>query len=302
MISVLEKAGLLRNVSTKKEDQELKLVGFKNIEIAGIMGRKGALEKSMYENLSYPKKGKKYRIFMFHSAITDYKTKNLKNMKSVDFEKFPQAFDYYAGGHIHEKILKENEKVIAFPGKLFPCNFKELEENKDNGFFIVNTKTKKIDYKKINIIDSVSIKINAENKNINQVQSKIKEKLKERDIKNKAVCIRIKGKLREGRPSDLDFANIKNRIPNALTIKYNTSKLTSKNFQEIDFQTKENRNEIIEKLIKENIDQFPLSKKEGETITKDLIENLDTEKREGETNKQFENRLEEICNNLLDLE
>ena len=67
-----------------------------------------------------------FKIFMFHTALTELKPKELDKMDSAPVSFLPRNFDYYAGGHVH--IVKEASldgyKNIVYPGPLFPNNFR----------------------------------------------------------------------------------------------------------------------------------------------------------------------------------
>ena len=129
MLDVLENAGLAINVSRGKPvDGKLKLnftIDKKtNTKITGLLGRAGSLERSFYENLIRENLEKEsgYKIFLFHSLLSEIKPKQFEKVDSLPISLLPKNFDYYAGGHPHfvfsEKI--ENYGIISYPGPLFP--------------------------------------------------------------------------------------------------------------------------------------------------------------------------------------
>lgn len=148
IIDVLEEAGLLINV-VKGEDIDGKLrLNFTvdkktGAKITGMLGRKGALEKSYYENLLKEnlEQEQGYKIFIFHSALTEFKPQELKDMESHPLSLLPKNFNYYAAGHVHYIFEKQEDNygLIAYPGPLFPNNFAELEKLGRGGFYIVET-------------------------------------------------------------------------------------------------------------------------------------------------------------------
>ena len=80
MLDVLEHAGLIKNVAKGEViDEKLKLnfiVDKKTkAKITGLLGKKGSLEKEYYENLIKEdlEKEQGYKIFIFHSALTELK-------------------------------------------------------------------------------------------------------------------------------------------------------------------------------------------------------------------------------------
>ena len=54
---------------------------------------------------------------------------------SIDGDSLPLV-DYYALGHLHIDFVYKN---FVYPGPIFPESFKELEDLKKGGFYIVDT-------------------------------------------------------------------------------------------------------------------------------------------------------------------
>ena len=107
-------------------------------KLTGLFGKKGMLDIELYKRLDKVSLEKEpgFKIFLFHTGITEYKPKELTEMESIDEGLLPRGFDYYAGGHIHYLFNKDNK--LAFPGPTFPNNFKELEELKHGTFCFYN--------------------------------------------------------------------------------------------------------------------------------------------------------------------
>ena len=109
MLDVLEEAGLCINVVKGKVDENKKLnlqftVDKKTgAKITGMLGKRGMLERSFYEELNREPLEKEpgFKIFMFHTALTELKPKKLEMMESAPISLLPKNFDYYAGGHVH---------------------------------------------------------------------------------------------------------------------------------------------------------------------------------------------------------
>ena len=129
MLDVLEHADLMINV-VKGEivDNKLKLnftIDPKtNTKITGMIGKRGMLEKSYYENLvrEHLENEPGFKIFMFHTAITELKPKELENMESSPISLLPKNFNYYAGGHVHivEHVNMDGYQNVIYPGPTFP--------------------------------------------------------------------------------------------------------------------------------------------------------------------------------------
>ena len=145
MLDVLENAGLCINVAKGEIVSEKLKLNFTvdkktGVKITGIIGKKGGLEKSYYEDLLREELEKEegYKIFMFHSLLSELKPKEFEKVDSQPLSLLPKNFNYYAGGHPHFVFAKEIEGygLIAYPGPLFPNNFAELEKLERGGFYI----------------------------------------------------------------------------------------------------------------------------------------------------------------------
>jgi len=306
MLDVLEYAGLLINV-VKGEvvDNKLKLKFTTDpktgAKITGLLGKKGSLEKKYYENLDYTnlEAEKGFKIFMFHTALSELKPKELEKMESNPVSFLPKNFDYYAGGHVH--IVKhaniDSYKNIVYPGPLFPNSFSELEKLKQGGFYLYNDG----DIKFISIIlhPTISINIEAKYESAAQVYNKILAKIKTINTKDAIVTIRITGELSEGKPGDIDFKSIYNMLESAYFVMKTTSMLKTKEFEEIKIQA-DSTDAIELKIIEEHLGQFKALPKElQKELTTALLHILDTEKQEGERIMDFEERIRKEVGEVL---
>jgi DNA repair protein SbcD/Mre11 len=300
MLDVLENAGLLVNVSKGQEiDGKLNLkftydkkTGAK---ITGLLGKKGMLEKSYYESLNKEplEKEEGYKIFVFHSLLSEFKPKEFEKVDSCPLSLLPKNFNYYAGGHPHF-VLEKNELgygTICYPGPLFPNNFRELEKLKNGGFYIVNND--EVQWHPIKIYDVISINIKADNKLPNEIRDEIELKIKDQEFNNAIVTIRIEGVLSSGSTNDIGLKEVFQKLydKSAYFVLKNTLGLKSKEFSEIKI-TATSVEDIEDKLIKEHLGQKEIDLDE-ETLTKDLIKILSMDKKEGERIIDFEKRIKE---------
>jgi hypothetical protein len=317
MLDVLEKAGLLINVA-KGDVQENKLrlkftVDKKTgAKITGLLGKKGSLEKEYYQALEkeHLENEDGYKIFLFHSALTEFKPADLKDIESHPLSLLPKKFNYYAGGHVHYVFQKEEKDygLIGFPGPLFPNNFKEAEDLGGGGFYFVDVGEEgnsKIEYQPVQIYNIFKINIDADHKGAEQAEEEIKEEIKGKEFNNTIVTIRVKGILSSGRPSDINWKEIFQLIydKSAYFVMKNTNALNTEEFDEIKIQAS-SVEEIESKLIKEHLQKVKVagySAEEEEKLTKQLMESLALEREEGETVSGFESRVREKVNNVLDL-
>ncbi len=290
MIDVLEKAGLLENVVKFKQENDKIILDFitdkTNVKIAGLFGKRLGLEKSYYELLDKERLEKEegFKIFMFHSALEEFKPKDLEKMEAYSYELLPKNFSYYAGGHVHY-LFDKNVKdygLINYPGALFPNNFKELEEFKHGNFSIVDDK---LNIRRINVklkeVDTYNF--DANEKDARDIEKEILGTIK--DVKDKIITIRVEGCLKSGKVSDINFKEIFNKFNDAYYVLKNTNKLTSKEFERFDIK-KGSIEEIEEGIIKD----VKIREYNNEFVI-NLISGLFKEKFESETNKVFENRI-----------
>jgi exonuclease SbcD len=309
MIDVLEQAGLLRNAAKgTDENGKLKLTFTTDpktgAKIAGMIGKKGMLEKSFYEILDRLslESEKGFKIFMLHTALDELKTKELERMESAPVSLLPKGFDYYAAGHVHIRMEKSlpGYKNIVYPGPLFPNNFSELEKG-TGGFYIYDSG--KLEFVSLNVIKVHSIEIDCTGKSPEQVNSELISAVKKREFSNTIVLIKLFGKLSSGKASDIDFKEVFSQLSqkNAYFSMKNTNQLESKEYEEVKI-TAGNIDEIEAKLIKENIGQLPikLSASEENTVLS-IMQVLNTEKDEGELNRDFEERLKKELASILNI-
>jgi len=299
MIDVLEKAGLVENVvKLKNNELEITLHKTKNgkeVKLAGLHGKKSGLE--LYDYVSLNKnpleQEEGFKIFMFHTTINELKPRNLEKVQGIDVKILPKNFHYYAGGHIH--IVKQDKYgngTITYPGPLFPTNFQEIEELNHGSFYIINF-DKDIEIKRIPIKlkDVISININSQDKKPEDIENELYEIIKNHDIKDKIITLRIEGVLSSGKPSDINFPNIMKNLSDAFFVLKNTNKLFARELSDMKIETG-SIEQIEEKLIIENIKEetdFKFGNDENFIAT--IIEALNKEKIEGERNIDFENRL-----------
>jgi exonuclease SbcD len=282
MLDVFEESGLVINVM-KVNEGKLKSVEDKTgVKITGILGRRGGLEKNDYAELDLSEVDAEsgFKIFMFHTALEEFKPEGMEKMEGQSVAVLPKNFNYYAGGHVHYifDTAFGNGKLV-FPGALFPNNFLELEKFKFGGFYIVsdNLELERVD---INLKDVVSYNINADSKTPDVVNSELKEI---QNVSDKIVTVRIHGVLESGRVSDIDFSCIE-----GYCVLKNVNKLSTKEFEEIKVEGG-NIEEIEEKLIKEHLGQFEIENEEE--LTRTLMKTFSLEKLEGEKVADFEKRV-----------
>jgi len=292
MLDVLEESGLVKNVM-KFNNNQLKFTQDKTgTKFTGIYGRRGGLEVLDYDKLNKEplEKEEGFKIFLFHTALEEFKPESLNAIDIQSYRSLPKNFNYYAGGHVHYIFQKQvpDYGLITYPGPIFPNSFKELEELKGGGFYIVDEKLN-FEHIKIRLKEVVSLQIDVTDLTPDQAKDKILKELTQ-DLKDKIVTLRIFGKLKSGKPSEIGIKQLIEKIECFSLIK-NTSKLISEEFEEQETLPTEIVN-IEQVIIQQNSGKLlVLTKDKEEELTQKLILNLDKEKLEGEKNADYENRI-----------
>lgn len=315
ILDVLENAGLCINVA-KGEVIEGKLkLNFTvdkktGAKITGLIGRKGTLEKNYYEQLMKENLESEdgFKIFMFHSAITEYKPNDLAEIDSLELSFLPKSFSYYAGGHMHTVFenFENDYGLIVYPGPLFPNNIKELEKLNNGGFHIVNYENKKLETKHIPIelCKVSSFQIDCNNKSPEEISEETKANLSSQNFNNTIVILRFFGTLKTGGSVDIRYNDIiKLCYDNgALIVMKHTLGLSCAELEQISTMAL-SLEEIENSVINEHSGQIMMTDYDKEKeirLAHALLETLNLEKEEGETNADFEKRIINETRMLLD--
>ena len=282
MIDVLESSGLANNVMKIKDNQLIFTHDKTGVKITGLVGLRSGLDKYYYENLDFSNLENEngFKIFMLHNTINELKPKDMEKVEGMSLSLLPKNFDYYAAGHVH--FIKESEFLkgkLVYPGPLFPNNFKELQELKHGGFYIYDNENLK--YIPINLKNTIYIEINADGKTSRDVEDEI---LSINNFEDKILLLRIQGELKEGKGSDISFKAISDNFKDSFAFLKNTTKLTSKEFSNLEVKDGE-----IEDVERDIINEFKFDY--SNDFIFELINSLDKEKDEGEKNVDFERRL-----------
>ena len=280
MIDVLENAGLVVNVM-KIKDNKLEFTTDKTgVKITGLVGLRSSLDKYYYQNLDFSniENESGFKIFMLHNTIDELKPKDMEKVEGMSLSLLPGNFDYYAAGHVHfVREIEHGSGKLVYPGPLFPNNFKEMEELGKGGFYIYDNGNLK--FVEVKLKEVLSVHVNAEGKSSREVEDEI---LSINGFEDKILLLRVSGILREGKASDINFNVISDKFRNSFAFLKNTTKLSSKEF--VDLEVKEG--DVVEEEI---IKDFNLDFNEEFVIN--LMKVLDKEKDEGEKNADFERRL-----------
>ena len=313
ILDVLEEAGLFVNVfkgTVENGKIRLKFTVDKKTgaKITGILGKRGSLEKAYYEKLVTEnlEAEKGFKIFMFHSGIDELKPKEMENIISQPLSLLPKGFSYYAGGHVHIVDDKQIEGYgrIAYPGPLFPNSFAELEKLERGGFYIFEDG--ELRWEPIQVHNVCKISKDCGHKNPEQVKNEIISQIKSEELNNTIVLIRLFGVLESGKPSDIDFRAIFEALYNksAYFVMKSSHAVVCREFEEIKTDAR-NAEDIESFLIRENLGKIKagnLNLNKEEELIKSLMGILSSEKQEGETANDFEERIKEEANRVLEID
>jgi DNA repair exonuclease SbcCD nuclease subunit len=283
-LDVLEKAGFCKNVTNFEEKEEFLLLNptiHKGIAIYGYPGRKSGLEVNDISKIRLNDSPGMFKIVMLHTTID--KAKGTIPIPSVEIDKLPKA-DYYALGHLHIDFQHEN---FVYSGPLFPNNFAEFEDLAQGSFYIIDTELPN-PLKKISIKLRETEPVEIEVRDAISATDKILAELNKRNLENKIVLLRVRGNLENGKISDIKFSDVEDYVirRKAYALLRNTHDLKVKEVKlEIEIEESE---DIEEKTISAYSDENP---SDFNLLIPQLINSLNLEKQEGETNDAFANRL-----------
>jgi hypothetical protein len=321
IIDILDSTGLFTKI-VKGEVQEgkLKLEHFEDpktkVKLFGISARKAGLESQYYEILDRENLEKEpgFKVFVFHTGLDEFKPKYLTPMESIPVSFLPKDFQYYAGGHIHEKgeYNLPHYKPIVFSGTLFagsPRDFEATAKGAQRGFYIVEfgSRVEKISFIPIKVCDYTYYEFNASNKNSIQAQQELQKSLKALDVSGKFVIIKVYGELAGGKTSDLKFSELKQILTKkgALHVDINRNGLSSREYSNIklegeDTNTIENRL-FTEKIGAINVSNPSLKNETGIKLASNLLKVVRQELKPGETKKDYTIRIAEEAIQTLQL-
>jgi exonuclease SbcD len=306
MLDILEHTGLLVNVCKGTVEDNVLRLNFTidaktGAKLTGMIGKKGMLDRKYYEQLdrSILENEKGFKIFLFHTALAELKPKELELMEAHPVSLLPKGFDYYAGGHVHivaNKTIGEYQNVV-YPGALFPNNFREVEIFKNGGYYLYEDGA--VSWHPVIAKDVVCLHFDCNNKTPAEVEKEIVAVIKNTDVADKIVTVRVQGELLSGRSSDIHFNDTFGILyhKGAYFVMKSTSLVKSREFEVIQTPT-HSVEDAEDRIIRENMGQSTV--KNEKELAKNLMKVLSLEKQEGETKYTFEKRLLEETSKVLE--
>jgi len=306
IVDVLHSAGVFCKVAraSVSEDGTVALErtvdGRTGTVLAGLSGRKLGLDRSYYERLDAsgvaglpgPK------VFCFHGAITELKPEELARMaESMPASLLPKGFDYYAGGHVHDRTSADLPGVgtIAYPGPLFGDGYRDLESTEERGFFIVTLDPGKApgervhpDFRGIPARRTQVIEVDAGGRSPDEVNRELRQRAEEAKADEAIVLVKVSGELSTGKVSEVDTDEARKALAQegAFSVYINRGGLSTRERARIRIEGDEGRSEIETKLLRENLAGHPsripaLKGEEGLLRARRLLRELSEEPKGG---------------------
>ena len=309
IVDILETAGLFTKVTRGRvKDGKLELDFCidqqTRTKLCGISGRRLGIEKEYFQILDRERLEREegFKVFVLHGPISEFKPEYLAEAESVPLSTLPRGFAYYAGGHIHEKLIgKEYGYNVAYPGTLFGGDYLDLEKSakgQERGLFIVtfSDEVEDIEFVPIRVCDYESTEYDATDKNAVRVQNELFRLVEKAQPAKKIVLLRVAGEMSGGKTSDIGFTRMRKVLKDngALEVLLNYQKLTSKEYAAIGVAG-QNTDEIEERLFKENIGGVKISDPKlkgssGIKLSHELLDVLREAKKENEAKSSYESR------------
>jgi DNA repair exonuclease SbcCD nuclease subunit len=229
--------------------------------------------------------------------LTEFKRTRDERIETLSSSALPKGFMYYAGGHPH--LVDSNNYssgIIAYPGPIFPNNYEELEELKNGGFYIVEEEDGKInnvEWESLAIKNVKILDINCNNISAEQLNDIMLEKIRGLQLLDTILLLRVKGKL-SSKATEIDWVQIYKTAQSrgCYSIARNISKMSAEGREEIelDYSSREN---LESEMISEFESKTQIPKVLGHNAIRKLLLAFSEEKKEGETNADFQSRLKE---------
>jgi DNA repair exonuclease SbcCD nuclease subunit len=321
IIDILDSTGLIKKVVKGEDvDGKLRLGVFTDAKtgakLVGISGRKAGLERNYFEILDREclEKEQGFKIFAFHSAISELKPEFLAQMESIPVSLLPKGFDYYASGHVHkmtESGFAGHERVV-FPGALFSGYSRDLEDSakgEKRGFYVVSfdKKVEEVKFMEVSVCDFAYFEYDVSDRNSMQAKKDLMEKLSKIEAENKIAVVKIKGELSGGKTSDISSGEIRDLLKEngALDVTINRYGLASKDYASVKV-VGEDVPAIENRLLRENIGAVKVSLEElkadkGAKVAQELLKVLRQEQKLNETKKDYLERIQKHALNTLGL-
>jgi hypothetical protein len=321
IVDVLDGAGLFTKVEAKSAVAGKTVLTFvrdpSGPKICGISGRKLSLDTEEYAALDRERLEAEpgFKIFVFHGALDELKPPSLEMMESMPVANLPTDFQYYAGGHVHNRTMADlpGHPNVAYPGPLFATDFEELlqlAKGKERGFYIVDFDSdhvEKVSFVPVRVCEPVELRYSAQGKSSTQAANELAQLASNANVSGKVVLLTVEGELAEGKTSDIDFNMIRRRLfaSNPLSVLSSYSRLASREMPKglPPKPVRATEREVFESRITSvNVDEPRLRGKDGVSLAVSLLGALKEGRKENENKGDFEERVSKSGLSVLGLE
>ncbi|MGC8584544.1 MAG: metallophosphoesterase family protein [Thermoplasmata archaeon] len=318
IFDLLESAGLFENVFKYKiENEKITLrptINKKcNAYIYGISARKRGLEEDYFKLLNGYENADGFRIFVFHSAITELARSTKYFGTEIPVSLVPRGMDYYAGGHIHKKIAKEYDHMKFFyPGPLFGADLTDLEDfarGSERGFFIVEFDSKILNYKFIKNDRYIPLLMNIDVYGVDSLSGykKVIDEVENFNVKDKIVLLKIWGELISGKTTDINKIKIRDKLMNMgaldVEISFNVTVRKTEKYYNFELTNEEiSKNVFRENLSKMKFEREFLDGDKGVSLAMDLKAILSRDQEENEKKDDYIKRIRDEAFKRLGIE
>jgi DNA repair protein SbcD/Mre11 len=323
IVDVLESAGLLTKLEkvTRREDGKLDLAfttDKSGAKLCGISGKKLGLDRLDYELLDkeHLEKEDGFKIFVFHGALEEYKPHDLSMMEAMSVSRLPEGFNYYAGGHIHQRSISslKGRRNLAYPGPLFGTDFRDLEsiaKGNESGFYIVDfdKDVKRVEFVEVTPCRIVELEFSAQGKSASQTYAALQEIARRATVDDQVMLLKVHGELSQGKTSDIDFGSIRKQFLAKKPISFLLSYSQLDSLEQLavagakPISPSLTEKEIFEKRISKVASAEPrLRGASGVQVSLSLLKALKDERRENELKPDYQSRIEKSGANVLGLE
>ena len=286
------------------------------VKITGLPGLKSSRDVTYYEKLDRTSLETEtgFKIFMFHGGIKETITDGIIT-DTMPVSYLPKNFNYYAGGHMHKFSDGDfpGYNHVVYPGTLFsghPTDFIDNAKGQQRGFVLVEfeEEVQKVEFVHMPNIEYVLIEIDAQNKKVESVNTELRTKIRDSEVKEKLVIINVKGELSEGKTTEIDFSEIKDGLTEngTLSVLINRNQFSSREYY-ITAAKGSNKEEIVTNVFTENIGQLSLDDEKllgdnGINIAKSLLEKLGNGKLDNEKEREYEDRMTAEAFGVLEID
>jgi len=307
ILDVFDHAGLFVNIMRRAQiiNDKIKLPWIRDPTtgacISGMFGRRGGLDKNLYPMLDREALEQQdgYTIFMFHCAITDLQQQGMAGLEAVPLSLFPKHRSYYAGGHVHVRRLDQLPEYpqIVYPGPVFPNNFSELEELQGGSYVIVDNGVASI--RTIALHEIICCSLDITGLDISSIEANLRLHVQGKNIADAIVLVRLRG-MTTCKASDLTLGHLVQEWmaqQKARIVLKNTAGIQFAESGKVRLETG-TLDDIEERMVQELFGNDDASQGTRRFVH-DLTRGWSDETKEGETQTDYETRMQTVAATLI---